>query len=115
MCNLFEASVTKVCTDSKETIYTLGQTGETVVYIFPSGNALMDREAHSAKQRLQKAQVDTTRSKAEADQAWDQRLVAQGLITAAQLEVARYDQAETGISLIEALVARGWLDPNALG
>lgn len=97
---------------SEDKIYTLGETGDTVIYIFPNGNALMDRETDAIADKLQSA----TSHPAKADPAQfvpsadlGERLVAEGVITTAQYSVARYDQAATGMSLMEALIARGWL------
>ena len=91
--------------------YMLGQTGETVVYIFPTGDALMTRDAANAATDLaasQPASMICPLPSLEEKALIDQRL-ADGKLTVAQVEVARYDQSVTGISLTEALAMRGWL------
>ncbi len=41
-------------------------------------------------------------------------LLKQGLVTTIQLEVAQYDSTASGLSLEDALVARGWITPEAI-
>ncbi|MEB3290293.1 MAG: hypothetical protein VKI82_10280 [Leptolyngbya sp.] len=91
--------------------YMLGQTGETVVYIFPTGDALMTRDTANAAADLatsQPALMICPLPSREESALIDQRLAA-GKLTVAQVEVARYDQSVTGISLTEALAMRGWI------
>jgi hypothetical protein len=107
--------------------YVLGETGDTVIYIFPGGEALMNRDAEIASAVLAQHEQpcqDTTFSPVtnsflinddqlastptdEAD--WVDRLLAEGKLTIAQIQVGRYDQETTGISLAEALTLRGWI------
>ncbi len=110
--------------DSTDADYVLGQTGKTVVYIFPTGDALMNRDAATAPATLvehQRKQGDPTvaqqpeKTDAVADTASANDtllvddLLAAGKLTVAQIQVARYDQSVTGLSLKEALILRGWL------
>ncbi len=98
--------------------YVLGQTGDTVIYIFPSGDALMNRDADEAPAVLVEHQKKTA-SRASAppnpanptpdDAALIDRLLAEGRLTVAQVQVARYDQEVTGMSLAESLTLRGWI------
>lgn len=93
-----------------DAIYTLGETGLTVIYIFPEGDALMERDAIAASATLENAQ-------AQKEQEVENKvefLLAQGLITSAQLSVAHHDQATTGLSILEALAARGWIAEDLL-
>lgn len=103
--------------------YVLGQTGNTVVYIFPTGHALMNRDAANASAALVEYQPQTAQSghsqepavapnsvSASPDEsALIDQCLADGKLTVAQLQVARYDQSITGMSLMEALTLRGWL------
>ena len=98
---------------SAEADYVLGETGKTVIYIFPGGDALMNRDAQEATQAL--AQHQPAPPQLEGD-ALIEQLMAQGLLSSAQVQVGRYDHQITGLSLIDALVARGWIaaDPGNL-
>ena len=95
--------------------YVLGQTGDTVVYIFPTGHALMNRDAANVvtalvKHQPQPAQPEPSPALSSADEAaLIDSLLAKGKLTVAQTQVARYDQSITGMSLTEALTLRGWL------
>ncbi|MFH7245798.1 MAG: hypothetical protein ACHWZW_23460 [Spirulina sp.] len=98
--------------------YVLGQTGDTVIYIFPSGDALMNRDAAEAPAALvdhqqRKASYvpvpPTSDAHSPDDAALIDRLLAEGRLTVAQVQVARYDQEVTGMSLAESLTLRGWI------
>lgn len=93
-----------------------------MIYIFPTGDALMNRNAATANATLaaypqQKDQhhkelsAQTLEGAAPApdESAWVDELLAAGKLTVAQVQVARYDQSATGMSLQEALMLRGWL------
>lgn len=104
-----------------QSVYTLGQTGDTVVYIFPGGNALLDRENKSVGHKLKTLEPQVAAKQAtvaemelasEQEKALVTRLVREGQITEAQYTVASYDQKITGLTLVEALIARGWLSPD---
>jgi hypothetical protein len=41
-------------------------------------------------------------------------LLHKGQLTEAQLQVGRFDQQTTGMSILEALIARNWLSPEIL-
>jgi hypothetical protein len=105
---------------SSEVAYTLGKTGQTVVYVFPRGKALLNRDAATTDQHLDRVDGSGDHPRDDADRPGDQadddgqiaQLLAQGIITEAQLQVGRYDQHITGVSLLEALVARGWVRPG---
>lgn len=102
---------------SSEVAYTLGKTGQTVVYVFPRGKALLNRDAATTGQHLDwvggAGEPPRDGAGSPGDQADDDgqiaQLLAQGIITEAQLQVGRYDQHITGVSLLESLVARGWI------
>jgi len=98
---------------SAEPGYMLGQTGETVVYIFPDGDAMMDRDKTAAQAKLESRQalLFPAAPAAAADQPL-QQLVATGRLSAAQSSVVRYDMESTGLSWQDALQARGWWDPT---
>jgi hypothetical protein len=104
--------------DSGDADYVLGQTGDTVIYIFPSGDALMNRDAAEAPAALvEHQQKMASRAPAPAqpadptpeDAALIDRLLAEGRLTVAQVQVARYDQEVMGMSLVESLTLRGWI------
>ncbi|MGF1495475.1 MAG: hypothetical protein ACFB8W_01440, partial [Elainellaceae cyanobacterium] len=42
------------------------------------------------------------------------QLLQMGIISATQLEVAKYDQSTSGLSLVEVLLARGWVTEEAI-
>lgn len=104
--------------DAANADYVLGQTGDTVVYIFPTGDALMNRDAATAPDALVEHQRQTARpaqpnpdpvtSSPDEDALLD-ALLADGKLTVAQVQVARYDQSAMGMSLVEALTLRGWI------
>ncbi|HEY9880831.1 MAG TPA: hypothetical protein V6D29_20395 [Leptolyngbyaceae cyanobacterium] len=130
---------------SEETIYTLGKTGDTVIHVFPNGQARMNRRAktdapHPSKtQHIEpekaeffkahgadsighpktnskfpsKADDLTSHPKSVSTEDLGQSLIQAGVITQGQYQVACHDQTATGMSLMEALVARGWLDPQS--
>lgn len=41
-------------------------------------------------------------------------LVKEGLISPDRMKVAQYDEAQTGLSLEDILILRGWIDKSAL-
>lgn len=113
----------------------LGKTGQTVVYVFPSGSAQVKRGEAADKQspiqsRPKPQQLSDTTSSAPSTPSPDtaatshpahpisistatplvERLVQAGLLSAVQKEVVQYDQAATGMTLEEILIARGWFD-----
>ncbi|QQE66414.1 hypothetical protein GFS31_31120 [Leptolyngbya sp. BL0902] len=121
MMSSFSASSSANADDAD---YVLGQTGDTVVYIFPTGHALMNRDTDNASAALveyqQKTAPNQPQPPATASQPTDpsgneeesaliDQLLADGKVTVAQIQVARYDQSVTGMSLAEALTLRGWL------
>jgi hypothetical protein len=95
---------------SAEADYVLGETGKTVIYIFPGGDALMNRDAQESAQAAL-AQHQPAPPQLQGD-ALIEQLIAQGRLSSAQVEVGRYDHQITGLSLIDALVARGWIAPD---
>lgn len=80
----------------------LGQTGQTVVYMFPDGRGLAEREQPDFE-----ALATPANSVETAEQTLDE-LVEAGKITPAQKAVILHDQAMTDMNLDEILVARGW-------
>lgn len=97
--------------DTAEPGYMLGKTGETVVYIFPDGDALMDRDKTAAQTKLNARQSPAPTAAPTPTTDADRhirRLVATGCLSAAQASVVRYDIESTGLSWQDALQARGW-------
>lgn len=99
----------------------LGKTGQTVIYVFPSGNAQVERGKVAAEQ----PQIIQTQPKLDQQDAMAastpeislsplERLVEAGLLTVIQKEVVQYDQAATGMTVEEILVARGWFDEASM-
>lgn len=95
----------------------LGKTGDTVVYIFPSGGAIADREEPDfARAEAAIVAHPSTQSRSEpADltsltgvQQYLDTLVAAAHLTANQKAVALYDYQSTGMDINDILAARGW-------
>jgi hypothetical protein len=90
----------------------LGETGQTVVYVFPKGTAytlrnktkLFDQLDLAANEQPTLLEAPTVNVEAIVN-----RLVQQGQLTKAQVQVGQYDHESTGMTLLEALVTRGWL------
>ncbi|PSN18945.1 hypothetical protein C7271_09870 [filamentous cyanobacterium CCP5] len=123
----------------KDWVYTLGTTGDTVVYVFPNGDALLERssclddraiadsheylEEAGGRNSIRAAELPPSEEsnelrsddfktddfKTDDLKTLEKRLLDAGLITSAQYSVASYDQAITGMSLLEVLEMRGWL------
>jgi hypothetical protein len=85
-------------------IRVLGETGQTVVYLFPDGRALPEREPPDFD--ALGGQMSNSMP-LQADTLDD--LVAQGKMSAAQKAVVLHDQEITGMSIVEILTARGWV------
>lgn len=103
--------------DSGETTEILGKTGQTVVYVFPQGVAYKSRNKQDLFSQLDpiKAELPTLlEAEPIAPEALIHRLVDRGQLTEGQMQVARYDQQTTGMNLVDALMARGWLSPDLL-
>jgi len=81
----------------------LGETGQTVVYMFPDGRGLAEREQPDFE-----AVVTSSVNAAETDEHVLDELVTAGKITPAQKAVVLHDQTMTDMSLDEILMARGW-------
>ncbi|MBD1865115.1 MULTISPECIES: hypothetical protein [Trichocoleus] len=82
-------------------IRVLGKTGQTVVYVFPSGGAEALRgELPSESESSQNLLTE--------------RLIEAGLISASQRDIALRDQQITGMQLSEVLIARGWITEEKL-
>ena len=92
-----------------------GKTGKPLVHGYPQGEAdrsnnqtetIHDLDALIAEQlTLLEAPTDNT-------ETIISQLVEQGQVTQAQVQVGRHDQVSTGLNLLEALTARGWLSPE---
>jgi hypothetical protein len=87
----------------EEDIRVLGQTGQTVVYLFPDGRALPEREQPDFE-----ALEQQNNPPAKANESLLDELIAAGKMTAAQKTVVLHDQEMTGMELEEILTARGW-------
>ena len=108
-------------TYTKEPVAKIGETGGTIVYIFPEGKACVKK----GKRRRQGSSPETSEAasiSAANKNSWKNgqsgdmgdRLVAAGVINATQLQVALYDQKAMNLQLIEVLIARGWADQETL-
>lgn len=104
--------VTTLAKYGEDSVYTLGSTGDSIVYIFPNGQALIERNGHPDALSLPD-HVETSIAKPSGSATYpdglDQLILDSGLITAAQYSVASYDTTTTGLSLIEVLQTRGWI------
>ena len=103
----------------------LGKTGQTVIYVFPSGNAQVERgkvagepshtpskpQPNFDQQDSKTAPVTET---PKSPVAAVERLVQAGLLSAIQQEVVQYDQAATGMTVEEILIARGWFNEETM-
>jgi len=123
---------------SQTPVSKIGETGDTVVYIFPGGRAQVEKGKDRAKKRKQtKSRSKVVRTSANPSHAEDRqpsssqpvsrlatakttafdlgdRLVAAGVISQTQLEVARYDQESMNLDLCDVLLARGWMTKDGL-
>ena len=108
---------------SEEASQSLGKTGQTVVYVFPHGGAFASRHqdegTHGPEDKAASPPNDDDVEYLTLAEAPDldidavvTRLVEQGQLTPAQVQVGHHDQASTGLNLIEALAARGWLSDD---
>ncbi len=103
----------------------LGKTGQTVIYVFPSGNAQVERgkvagepshtpiepQPNFDQQHAKTVPVPET---PESSASTVERLVEAGLLSAIQQEVVQYDQAATGMTVEEVLIARGWFNEETM-
>ena len=90
-----------------EDIRVLGQTGQTVVYMFPDGRGLAEREKPDFD-----AIADPPTNTLDApitDHQLLAEMVAAGQLSEAQKAVVLHDQEMTNMSIEEILTARGWL------
>lgn len=124
-------------TYTKGPIERIGETGGTVVYIFPGGKACVKKGKKSEKSNTSSAkgsskrpdvkiesevgivQPDTAAVSQQAHPATDapkigDRLVEAGVISPTQLQVALYDQSHMNMRLGDVLIARGWIDQDTL-
>ena len=105
---------------SQETLFDeaksrLGKTGKTIVYVFPHGAAYTStsQENNSNLSATMAAESLTLLEAPVLDvEAVIANLVEQGQLTPAQVQVGRYDQTITGLTLLEVLAARGWLSED---
>lgn len=82
----------------------LGETGQTVVYIFPDGRGLAEREQPDFE-----AIADCPTPTLNADAQLLEELMAAGKVSLAQKTVVIHDQQTTGMAIAEILTAHGWL------
>lgn len=87
-----------------EEIRVLGQTGQTVVYLFPDGRAFAEREEPD----FDAFETPMPESEISENQILDE-LVLQGKLTHAQKSVVLHDCDLTGMTMSEILAARGWM------
>ena len=101
------SSSSAVYTDEGTHIRVLGETGQTVIYVFPSGGAQMLRDSED--------QSSNCLPQPQLRKLLGEQLIEAGLITVAQRDVALHDQQATGLRLGEILLMRGWLNEAELG
>lgn len=136
--NMTQATM-KHPTYTKGPIEKIGETGGTVVYIFPGGQACVKKGKKNEKTETppttgspkplptNNIELESDQSKLNAishspkpiHQATDapkigDRLVEAGIISPMQLQVALYDQAHMNMRLGDVLIARGWIDQETL-
>ena len=99
----------KALATQADSIQVLGETGKTVVYMFPDGQAFANREQPDFDAIKVGQQASSVRVSLKADEQWLNRLVATGKVTAAQRTVVFHDRERTGMEVAEILSARGWL------
>ncbi|MDB9529900.1 hypothetical protein PN498_28195 [Oscillatoria sp. CS-180] len=97
-------------------IRVLGQTGQTVVYLFPDGRALADREepdfdSVQSSSSESKISEEQTPAKPISEEQILNELVAEGKITDAQKSVVIHDYERTNMTILEIITARGWHQP----
>lgn len=91
-----------------EPVQVLGETGGTVVYIFPSGGAIADRNQPDFETLQVPDDPANAGAKAQTPAAYLDALIAAGQLTETQKAVALYDHQSTGMEITDILVARGW-------
>jgi hypothetical protein len=102
---------------SDEAEQRLGETGQTVVYIFPDGDAMPERNSQKATTRIDRLLADKpagSETNLTDPESLIDALLLDGLLTEAQVQVGRFDQQITGMSIVEALLARNWLSLDLL-
>jgi len=106
----FQPCADKALTVTTDPIRVLGETGQTVVYLFPDGQALADREPpdFDAINNVQRS-LSVPPVSFNADEQWLDTLVTTGKVTSAQRTVVLHDHERTGMEFAEILSARGWL------
>ena len=82
----------------------LGETGQTVVYIFPDGRGLAEREQPDFE-----AIADCSAPAVSDEDQVLEALIAAGKMSLAQKTVVMHDQQATGMAITEILTARGWI------
>lgn len=85
-------------------IQVLGETGQTVVYLFPDGRALADREKPDFDALNSSSNTSTN-----SELQFLDSLVSTGKMNAAQKLVVLHDYESTGMNISEILSARGWM------
>jgi hypothetical protein len=104
MTNTTDSGVGPSLTPQSDTVRVLGQTGQTVIYMFPDGRGIAERQQPDFE-----AMIATSVNAAGPEEETLEDLMATGKITSAQKAVILHDQAMTEMSLDEILIARGWL------
>lgn len=94
----------RALTTQSEEIRVLGQTGQTVVYMFPDGRAFAEREQPDFDAL---GKQDSSSEDSELQVLED--LIDAGKMTQAQKAVVLHDKEMTGMSVEEILIARRWL------
>ena len=105
----------ELCLEEPQSV--LGKSGQTVIYVFPKGGACKLSNPHEVARQLDALALEqpTLLEAPPVDvDAIIGRLVEQGQLTAAQVQVGRYDQQITGVHIFEALAARGWLSSQQI-
>ncbi|RZM79666.1 hypothetical protein [Leptolyngbya iicbica] len=108
--SLSQPCADKALTKPSDHIRVLGETGQTVVYLFPDGQAWADREAPDFDAiSISQPSSSVAPISPKADEQWLDQLIAAGKVTLAQKAVILHDRESTGLELTEILSARGWL------
>jgi len=103
-CSIHDSNQALINQSDESAIRVLGETGQTVVYIFPDGRGMAEREQPDFD-ALDAANPSATC----AETQLLEEMVAAGKMSAAQKTVVIHDQQTTGMTIAEILIARGWM------
>jgi len=98
-------------TPQSEQVRVLGETGDTVIYLFPDGRAVADLQGPDldASQQSEVPEISTAPSvSGHSEERLLDNLIAAGKMSLAQKEVVLHDHQITGMNIGDILSARGW-------